>query len=119
MHNRIIRFGERENTVKNFKLSLTALITLFAFSSFAAESSTEQQGKHRGPPPEVREAMKACAEENGISIDRSSGQKPTEEERAIISECLESKGFSAPKGPPPQRSNSSSSSSTSKSGGVQ
>lgn len=105
--------------MKTLKLSLAALTTILTFSAFADDtSSTEQKGKHRGPPPEVREAMKACAEENGISIDRSSGQKPTEEERAIISECLESKGFSAPKGPPPPRSNSSSSSS-SKSGGVQ
>lgn len=78
---------------------LISLIALFAIHGFAQEETGEGgRREHRGPPPmseEMRAAFEACQTETGVAKPER-GQRPSDDDRKLMEDCLKGKGFERP-----------------------
>ena len=93
--------------VRSILLASIALATIYTIPSAGQQ--------HHGPPPDMSAEMKAAVDEcaTELSLPKPGSEtRPTQEQRAKMSSCLEAKGFTPPqhgehKGLPPDEQNAS------------
>lgn len=81
-------------SVQPFMIAAFGLMVAVAGAANTAHGGEDVRPERKA----FHKAMKACAEENGIVMKK--GERPTEENRAKIDACLESKGIAKPPRPP-------------------
>lgn len=61
--------------------------------------SLARGGRSAAEEEQFRAALEECITETGVTKPED-GQRPSDEDRAKVDSCLESKGFKKPAGPP-------------------